>query len=223
VACGIQEARPRTRGGASGEAPDWERRKVCSYSRDRLYHVIDFPSREQADACFQTAFVPFLAGCLARVGAKPLKPQQPFPLKDPSPNNQPLFTKSSTLIQESKNLLEEYSGLATLKVDTSSRHNLLSTLAKEEAAIGQAVKAGRRVAQAEIRALLGLTSIEAVESGEQGSKVLRAGAQGAQAKAEERAKESAEVVDDRKLERWSVVAAETAKAFGKMTKVAGVY
>lgn len=125
--------------------------------------------------------------------------------------------KSSTLITESNNLLKEYSDLANLKVDTSARDKLLTTLAKEEVAIEKAIKAGRRVAQAEINALLGLADEESMEDSKQGSDVLKLGAQEAQAKARTRG----ETAESRKTESWAVVAAESVKAFGKMTKVVG--
>lgn len=102
-----------------------------------------------------------------------------------------------------------------MRVDTSSRDKLLKTLAKEEDAIDEAIKAGRRVAQAEIRALLGFADTEAIENSEQGGKVLKIGAQDIQLKA----REKGENVDEKKAERWAVVAAETVKAFGKMSKV----
>ena len=173
-------------------------------------HFINFLDREQADQSFQKTFLPFLAGCLARVGVKPHDPQLPFPIDDLSVDDQPLFTKSSTLIQNSQNLLKEYSDLASLQVDTSSRDKLLSTLDREEKQIDAAIKAGRRVAQGEIRALLGIAHDETIENSEQGSKVLKVGSEGAQA----RARVDGGVVDDRKMERWGVVAAEAVKAFG---------
>lgn len=174
---------------------------------------------EQAEESFQAAFLPFLAGCLTRVGVRPIEPQRPFPIDDPSPEGQPLFVKSSALIQDSRNLLGEYSDLAALRVDTSSRDRLLDTLAREEVAIDGAIRAGRQVAQAEIAALLGLAHDEPVENGQRGSAVLRLGAQEAQART---AREKGESVNAGKTERWAVVAAETVKAFGKISKVAGL-
>jgi len=182
-------------------------------------HKFDILARAQADESFQTTFLPFLAGCLARVGVKPLHPQQPFPVEDPSPENQPLFTKSSLLIQESRKLLEEYSDLAGLRVDTSSRDKLLDTLAREGSDIDAAIKAGRRVARAEIRSLLGLADSELVENSQQGSRVLKAGALETQEKA--RAKGEMVIADGERMERWGVVAAETVKVFGKLSRVAG--
>lgn len=193
-----------------------ERSAHCKNSHQS--HSVNLLDREGAEQCFQKTFLPFLAGCLARVGVKPNDPQLPFPIDDLSGEDQPLFTKSSTLIHNSQNLLKEYSDLAGLDVDTSSRDKLLSTLDKEEKQIDAAIKAGRRVAQGEIRALLGIAhDDETTENSEQGSKVLRAGVEGAQAKA----RADGGGVDDRKMERWGVVAAESVKALGKMSKVAG--
>lgn len=175
-------------------------------------------SREQAEKSFQDTFHPFLAGCLARVGVRPIEPQRPFPIDDPCPENQPLFTKSSTLIQESRTLLQEYSDLAALRVDTSSRHKLLNTLAKEEAAIEEAIRAGRCVAQAEIAGLLGSVHDAPIQNSDSGSAVLKLGQQEMQARARERG----EFVAGRKTEKWAVVAAETVKAFGRISRVAEV-
>ena len=151
------------------------------------------------------------------MGVRPPNPQRPIPIADPGPEEQPLFTKCSTLIQESKDLLKQYSDLNNVKVDTSSRDKLLSTLAREQDAIDEAIKAGRRVAQAEIRVLLGFTDNALIENSHQGSNVLKAGAQEAQAKARARG----EIVDGSKTEKWGVVAAETVKTFARMSKVAG--
>jgi hypothetical protein len=182
-------------------------------------HEIDIQARAQAEESFETTFLSFLAGCLARVGVKPIHPQQPFPVEDPSPENQPLFTKSSLLIRESGNLLREYSDLAGLRVDTSSRDKLLDTLAREGSEIDAAIKAGRRVARAEIRALLGFVDNELVqENSQQGGRVLRAGAMETQEKARVKGEM---VVEGERMERWGVVAAETVRAFGKLSKVAG--
>ncbi|ERF70284.1 hypothetical protein EPUS_06325 [Endocarpon pusillum Z07020] len=200
--------------------------KVRAGHAERSAHVQEPPiratfvnllDREQAEQSFQKTFLPFLAGCLARVGVKPHDPQLPFPIDDLSVEDQPLFAKSATLIHNSQNLLKEYSELAGLRVDTSSRDKLLSTLDREERQIDAAIKAGRRVAQGEIRALLGIAHDETTENSEQGCRVLKAGVEGAQAKA----RVAGGVVDDRKMERWGVVAAESVRAFGKMSKVAG--
>ncbi len=220
MACGFQERGPRSRGGASGETPGWECGEVgllLARITTRVPHFTNLLNRERTEQSFQRAFLPFLAGCLARVGVKPRNPQLPFPVDNPSPEDQPLFIKSSTLIQNSQNLLKEYADLASLRVDTSPRDKLLSTLDREGSQIDAAIKAGRRVAQAEIRALLGIAHDETVENGEQGSKVLRAGVEGAQAKA----RVEGEGVEEGKMERWGVVAAESVKAFGKISKVAG--
>jgi hypothetical protein len=191
--------------------------RSAPYLNGQHCHATDFPAREQAEASFQKTFLPFLAGCLARVGAKPVNPHRPFPIDNPSPVDQPLFTKSSTLIQESRNLLKEYSDLANLRVDTSSRDKLLSTLSKEEDDIREAIKAGRRVAKAEINALLGVVDDDNVEDWQQGSNVLKAGAPEAVKKAEA----EGNLLDGGKMERWGVVATETMKVFGKMSRVAG--
>lgn len=178
--------------------------------------------RERATQSFQTAFLPFLAGCLARVGVRPNNPQLvPFPIDDPSAVDQPLFTKSSTLIQNSRDLLSEYADLAALRVDTSSRDRLLSTLDREAAQIDAAIRAGSRVAQAEIRALLGVAHDEAIENADQGAKVLQVGVEGAQARAGVDGDGGDGGAEERKMERWGVVAAESVKAFAKMGKFAG--
>lgn len=190
---------------------------MCTYAEGQICHGVDLLDREQAEESFQKTFLPFLAGCLARVGVKPVHPQLPFPIENLFPENQPLFTKSSTLIQGSRNLLKEYSDLASLHVDTSSRDKLLDTLAREGTDVDAAIKAGRRVARAEIRALLGFAENELIENSQQGSNVLKAGALWTQVKA--RAK--GEMVEGGKMEKWGVVAAETVKVFGKMSKVAG--
>jgi hypothetical protein len=192
-------------------------RGLLPYFSSHYCHVTYFPAREQAEASFHKTFLPFLAGCLARVGAKPVSPQRPFPIDNPAPDDQPLFAKSSTLIQESKNLLREYSDLAKLKVDTSSRDKLLNTLSKEEKDISEAIDAGRRVAKAEINALLGVVDNEDVEKWQQGSNVLKAGAPEALKKAEA----EGNLLNGGKMERWGVVATETIKVFGKMSSVAG--
>lgn len=121
------------------------------------------------------------------------------------------------LLHQSTDLLREYADLATLKIDTTARDRLLSTLGREEIDIGNAIKAGRRVARAEIDALLGFVGDGSAEDGggQQGSSVLRLGAQEAQAKA--RAK--GEGMDAKEVESWGVVAEETVKAFGKMSRV----
>jgi hypothetical protein len=154
---------------------------------------------------------------MARVGVKPFHPQRPFPIEDPSPDNQPLFTKCAALVQESRNLLTDYSSLATLKVDTSARNKLISTLAKEEDDIEAAINAGRRVARADVLALLGVADNEPIEHIQRGSTVLKIGAQDLQDKARARG----EVVDEAKMEDWGAVAAQSVKAVGKFSKVAG--
>ncbi len=93
----------------------------------------------------------------------------------------------------------------------------MRTLDREGSQIDAAIQAGRRVAQAEIRALLGMAHEETVENGELGSKVLRAGKEGAEAKV----RGEGNGVEGRTVERWGVVAAESVKAFGKISKVAG--
>jgi hypothetical protein len=183
-------------------------------------HGVDILASAQADESFQTTFLPFLAGCLARVGVKPIHPQRPFVVADPAPEDQPLFTKSSFLLHESWKLLEEYSDLAGLQVDTSARDKLLDTLAREGREIDAAIKAGRRVARAEIRVLLGLADTgEPDGNRQQGSRVLKAGAVETQENA--RARGEMVMADGERMERWGVVAAETVRAFGKLSKVAG--
>jgi hypothetical protein len=176
---------------------------------------------EQAESTFQSAFLPFLAGCLARVGVRPPNPRLPFPISDPAPDDQPLFAKSAALISESKTLLKEYTELAELRVDTSARDKLLATLEREEKELSEAVEAGRRVAHTDVSALLG-SRFDDSESGEienplVGRNVLGAGAQEAQAKARTRGE-----FTDRAMqtEKWGAVAKETVKAFGKMSRVA---
>jgi hypothetical protein len=58
---------------------------------------------------------------------------------------------------------------------------------------------------------------EDVENWQQGSNVLKAGAPEALKKAEA----EGNLLDGRKMERWDVVATETIKVFGKMSRVAG--
>ncbi len=96
----------------------------------------------------------------------------------------------------------------------------MRTLDREGAQIDAAIQAGRRVAHAEIRALLGIVAHdETVENGEQGRKVLRAGVEGALARA--RGDGDGGGVEEGIVERWGVVAAESVRAFAKISKVAG--
>jgi hypothetical protein len=193
--------------------------------------------RAQAEISFQTSILPFLADSLTSTGVQP--DQQKLPLAAAiTVDDEPLFTRSSSLLHDSRALLATYTSLANHRVDTSSRDRLLDTLAREQSELGRAIGAGKRVVQDQIGEMLGV-SVSVSVCGSRGGgngqdradrrlglDVLRVGA--GQAREKMRGRERRDGVRRRDGgggrdpvdESWTVVAAEAVKAFDKMNKVA---